>query len=114
MMCMMKKITCSAVLLISMILVQSCGSSASGNESNSSNGGVVSGEQVYSDNCLICHGKDGKAQMSGATDLSTSVLTHDATVEVVTHGRNGMRPFGSQLSKNEIDAVVKHIETLRE
>jgi cytochrome c6 len=74
--------------------------------------GAVSGEQIYADNCMICHGKDGKAGMSGATDLSSSTLSHEAAVHVVTNGRNGMRPF-TELTKEEIEAVVSHIETLR-
>jgi mono/diheme cytochrome c family protein len=95
------------------MLVYACGGSKDKKPETVELAVEISGEQVYMDNCMICHGKDGKAQMSGATDLSTSVLVHEAALNVVTNGRNGMRGFGSQLTKEEVDAVVKHIESLR-
>ncbi|HTF03681.1 MAG TPA: cytochrome c [Bacteroidia bacterium] len=103
-----------AMLWVPATLVYSCSSSGGTKpERTETSKAPIFGSQIYSDNCVICHGKDGKAQMSGATDLSTSVLSHDATLDVVTNGRNGMRGFGSQLTKEEMDAVVKHIESLR-
>ena len=75
--------------------------------------GAKTGADIYRENCLVCHGEDGKAGMAGATDLSTSTLSHEAAVSVVTNGRNGMRSFASELSAQDIEAVVKHIETLR-
>lgn len=72
----------------------------------------TSGADIYNNNCVVCHGADGKAGMTGATDLSTSVLTHEAAVNVVMFGRNGMRAF-NELSKDEVEAVVAHIESLR-
>lgn len=109
----MKRLTILSVAVLSVgaFAIVRCNMSAS--ESKNVGGAAVSGEQIYADNCLICHGADGKAQMSGATDLSGSVLSHEATIAVVKEGRNGMRPFGSQLTKSEIEEVVKHIETLR-
>ncbi len=100
-----------AVLSVSVFAVIRCNMSSSDKKNTTS--AALTGEQIYSANCLICHGADGKAQMSGATDLSTSVLKTDAAIQVVANGRNGMRPFSSQLTKDEIAAVVMHIETLR-
>jgi len=71
------------------------------------------GAQLFSDNCAVCHGENGKAGMSGASDLSVSALTHENTVAVITSGRNTMRPFGSQFTKEEIEAIAQHVESLR-
>ncbi len=92
-------------------LVYSCGGSSNSTEGQNVVAG--SGGQLYNDNCLVCHGADGKAGMSGATDLSTSVLSHEHTVAVITSGRNTMRPFGSQFTKEEIEAIAKYVESLR-
>lgn len=107
----MKKIFSVLVLCVVAILHStSCGNSDKGTAGSTD---VVSAEQLYADNCMICHGKDGTAGMSGATDLSTSVLSHTNTVDVITNGRNTMRAFSGQFSKEEIEALAKHVESLR-
>jgi cytochrome c6 len=107
---------CAVVLTITMV-VYSCGGSGtttgSGTGSDDPKEAVVSGAQLYMDNCVICHGQDGKAGMSGATDLSVSVLSHANTVDVITNGRNAMRAFSNQFSKEEIELIAKHVESLR-
>lgn len=103
---------CALVLTTSMV-VYSCGGTEANPKADSTGVEVVSGAQLYMDNCVICHGKDGKAGMSGATDLSKSVLSHTNTVDVITNGRNAMRAFSNQFSKEEIEAIAKHVESLR-
>ncbi len=90
-------------------MLASCG----GNSVEKKSDAPLTGEQVYMQNCITCHGVDGKAQMAGATDLSVSTLTAEQASAVITNGRNGMRSFSNELGKDEIDAVVKHIQTLR-
>lgn len=105
------------LVLATGIAIYACGGNDSATENPAGNSAegtkAVSGVQLYTDNCMVCHGVDGKAGMSGATDLSTSVLSHESTMDVITNGRNGMRPFGSQFSKEEIEAIAKHVESLR-
>jgi mono/diheme cytochrome c family protein len=96
-------------IALSATILASCGGSNTDKKSDA----PLSGEQVYMQNCITCHGVDGKAQMAGATDLSVSTLTAEQSAAVITNGRNGMRSFSNELSKDEIDAVVKHIQTLR-
>jgi mono/diheme cytochrome c family protein len=105
---------CFAVLVVGTI-AYSCGGSEVNTKTDNEEGtnAVVSGSQLYMDNCVVCHGQDGKACMTGSTDLSTSVLSHTNTVDVITNGRNGMRAFSSQFSKEEIEAIAKHVESLR-
>ncbi len=108
-------ISISALVLITGLFVYSCGGSTTNTKTESTGATEVgiSGAQLYTDNCVVCHGQDGKAGMSGATDLATSVLSHENTVAVITNGRNGMRAFSNQFTKEEIDAIAKHVETLR-
>lgn len=105
---------CSLVLLTG-LFVYSCGGSEvnSKDDATGTKEVAASGSQLYMDNCVVCHGQDGKAGMSGATDLSTSVLSHQNTVDVIANGRNAMRAFSNQFSKEEIEVIAKHVESLR-
>lgn len=99
------------MILTAGCILYSCGNN--GAQAETTTGETqVNGSQVYANNCVVCHGKDGKAGISGATDLSKSKLTHAQVVEVITKGRNGMRPF-SELTKAEVEAVAWYVETLR-
>ncbi len=102
-----------AVVLTTGLFIYSCGGSEVNSNTDESTDVVATGAELYMDNCVVCHGKDGKAGMSGATDLSTSVLSHANTVNVITNGRNGMRAFSSQFSKEEIEVLTKYVESLR-
>jgi cytochrome c6 len=73
----------------------------------------IDGAALYDSKCAICHGGDGKAGVTGASDLSVSTLDHAAAVNVVKNGRKGMRAFGGEMSDAEIEAVVKYAETLK-
>lgn len=102
-------IAISVLVLVVGTAVYSCGGGSEQAKSITADPGA----QLYNDNCVVCHGVDGKAGMTGATDLSTSVLSHENTVGVITSGRNTMRPFGSQFAKDEIEAIAKYVESLR-
>lgn len=74
---------------------------------------ALDGQKIYSDNCAKCHGDDGKAGVLGASDLSVSTMDAAARTEIVKNGKNGTMPaFNSQLSSEQIDAVVGYIGTL--
>jgi mono/diheme cytochrome c family protein len=108
-------ISLSALVLFTGLFVYSCGGSDANKETDPADTKATAnpGAQLYMDNCVVCHGQDGKAGMSGATDLSTSVLSHESTVDVIANGRNGMRAFSNQFSKEEIELIAKHVESLR-
>ena len=97
------------------MMIYSCGGSEGNSNADTSGGKTVSisGSELYMDNCVVCHGVDGTAGMAGASDLSKSVLSHQNTVDVIANGRNTMRAFSSQFSKEEIEAIAKHVESLR-
>jgi mono/diheme cytochrome c family protein len=74
---------------------------------------------TYKTNCVSCHGQDGRGSAVGRS-LHTADF-HSAQVQqqsdaqlagVVTEGRGNMPAFGTRLSKDQIDALVKYIRTL--
>lgn len=71
------------------------------------------GEMVFNTNCAMCHGRKGDLGMSGAKNLVTSTLSRDEVVAMVTNGKGAMMPYGTTLSKKQIEAVADHVLTLR-
>jgi len=71
------------------------------------------GKLIYKKNCVLCHGAKGNMGLNGSFDLTTSKLTLEERIEVITSGRNTMMPYKSVLTKNEIKEVSEYIETLR-
>lgn len=62
---------------------------------------------------MNCHGSDGKMGMSGARDLSASLLSHDEKVNLIKQGKNAMMSFEDQLTQEQIEAVTVYVETLK-
>lgn len=75
----------------------------------------VSGSQLYSENCKICHGEDGKAGISGATDLSVSTLESDSVAHFILKGKKSMPPFSFLFEEDNeaLKRVVEHVQSLR-
>ncbi len=71
------------------------------------------GLAVFRQNCVNCHGTDGKLGLNGAKDLSKSTLSLDERVLVITNGRNQMTAWKGLLSPDEIRAVAEHTLTLK-
>lgn len=106
----------SIQILIAAVLIFatfSCSSDGQKPPSKESVEPVSPGLKIFKTYCVTCHGKDGKLGLSGAADLSASVLSKDEAVEVITNGRKLMAPYKSILSPDEIDAVAEYILTLR-
>ena len=74
----------------------------------------IDGAKIYKTYCVTCHGIYGDMGGSGAFDLTTSKLTLDERIEVITKGRNLMTPFEGLLSPEKIKAVAEYVETLRQ
>ena len=73
----------------------------------------VDGKKIYRQYCITCHGVNGDMGASGAFDLTTSKLTLDEKIAVITNGRNTMTPFKGLLSEAKIKAVAEFTETLQ-
>lgn len=73
-----------------------------------STGGDISGEEVYQQQCAVCHGDVGEGkigpQLAGlVADKYPQVAIH---LRIVEDGRGAMPAFRSKLSADEIAAVV--------
>ena len=71
------------------------------------------GKLIYKKNCVLCHGTKGNMGLNRSFDLTTSKLTLEERIHVITNGRNTMMPYKSVLKENEIKEVATYIKTLR-
>jgi cytochrome c oxidase cbb3-type subunit 3 len=81
------------------------------------------GKDVFSKNCIPCHGQDGKAhtpagRMLRAKDLTQSKLADAEIRKQVTEGYKDQRgpvmpAFKDTLSPDQIEAVVAFVKSLR-
>lgn len=97
------------IISIGILALASCGSDADPSDKKEK----PSAENVYLQNCSICHGDDGKLGVSGAKDLSTSVMSMEERVSIIKNGKNGMTPFQGMISDEEINLVAEYITSLR-
>lgn len=80
--------------------------------------GQLNGKIVYDDNCLSCHGDDGRGDI-GPNLTDQYWLYADGSAESVYQiafkgvEENGMPPWGEILSKEEIYQAVSYIMTLK-
>lgn len=88
--------------------------SACSNNPTASENPTLSSTHLYEKNCAVCHGNDGKKGLNGASDLSLSTLNYDSLVYIITNGRKIMPPFKASLNSNEIEAIAKHVELLKQ
>ena len=97
------------------VLIAACGSSQEDGPTyvQPSDSGDADGKSVYMDKCNVCHGPDGKRGVSGAKDLSVSVMTLEERIQIVTYGKNTMVGWHGVLTSKEIKAVAEYIEELR-
>jgi len=72
------------------------------------------GEKIYRQYCVTCHGLYGDMGASGAYNLTTSELSVEERIEVITNGRNTMTGFKALLSEEKIKAVAEYTLTLKE
>lgn len=95
-----------------MLLLLAC---AAADGSSINDGTPISpGESTFRNQCVMCHGRKGNLNMSGAKDLTKSALTKEEMIAIVTNGKGGMIGFGKTLSKKQVEEVVDHVRTLYE
>lgn len=73
---------------------------------------IPDGMAIFRKNCVTCHGTDGKLGLNGAKDLTSSPLTLEERINIVTNGKKLMTPFGKILSPEEIRVVAEYTLTL--
>lgn len=107
----LKKLSFFVALLI---LLWACSSSISETPpSEISANTIKTGKEIYIQNCVACHGANGKMGFSGAKDLSKSVLPLKDRILVITYGKGVMNAFKNLLNEDEIEAVAVYVESLR-
>ena len=78
-----------------------------------------SAASTYKTNCVSCHAPDGRGSAVGkslnAADFHSAKVRQQSDAQlagVIAEGRGNMPAFGTRLSKDQIDALVKYIRTL--
>jgi mono/diheme cytochrome c family protein len=89
------------------ILIISCGSNDQQDHSDNH------GRTIYIQQCVLCHGESGADGVSGAKDLTRSVLTQKEVREIVANGRRAMRAYSEILTPEEINMVSAFVLDLR-
>lgn len=71
------------------------------------------GQQLYSQNCAMCHGQNGKGTMPAAGDLTKphGVLSkpEDILVQRTLEGFKQMPAFKGQLTEKQVDAIIVYM-----
>ena len=89
-----------------MVIVFSCADKKSKTAS-------IDAKKIYKQNCVLCHGIDGKLGLNNSKDLTKSPLTLDERVAIITSGKGTMTPFGAILSADEVKAVAAYTFKLK-
>ena len=73
----------------------------------------VDGKKIFKQNCVICHGANGKLGLNNSKDLTVSKLTVDERKAIIKNGKGVMAPFGNVLKPAEIQAVAEYTFKLK-
>jgi len=73
-----------------------------------------SGQKIYTERCVICHGDDGKLCSAGAKDLSKSRMDSTGMVDIIKNGKNGMpRQAKYFVTDEELANTIEFVKSLR-
>lgn len=76
---------------------------------------LASGEQIYDDNCVACHGEEGTGEVLGSADFTDLRFTAEQAPRdfylIVTQGEGSMPAWQGRLSQEERWAVINYIRT---
>jgi uncharacterized membrane protein SirB2 len=71
------------------------------------------GKDLYTLECYKCHGTDGKLGLSGAKDLSTSALSQEECITIITNGKGAMPIYKDIYNDRQIKAVATYIQSFK-
>ena len=74
---------------------------------------TVSGQKVYQQYCVLCHGTDGKLGLNGSKDLTLSNTPIDSVLHQIRYGKGAMLPYNDILNDEQIDSVAAYVIRLR-
>ena len=69
---------------------------------------LVEGKRIFTTNCAVCHGDDGKGGHTGGAPLD-KVADFNATLQTVTAGRNNMPSFRSAFTPEQVRDVSAYV-----
>lgn len=72
----------------------------------------MTGEEIFSSNCAVCHRADGTGSIGPNISGGATVTKYpelDDQIRLVTDGRNAMPAFGRQLTAVQIETVVNYV-----
>lgn len=75
----------------------------------------MSGKDLYKENCLRCHGLNGKGKGPDLTSAKKQAKWKDSDEKIVrkiTNGAFGMPSFGKKLKPEQINAIAAYVRTL--
>ncbi len=70
--------------------------------------GSINAREIYTSNCVACHGDDGKRGLAGASDLTATQLSNDSIASIVINGRNTMTKI-SGITPEQASAVAQYV-----
>lgn len=76
--------------------------------------GEAEARSLYIRKCSLCHGDDGDLGASKSPMLSTSTMSLEERVALITYGKGTMPAQKGILNKEEIKAVARYIERFRD
>ena len=77
------------------------------------NSSLSQGALVFNQNCVFCHGINGKKMYRGAPDLTLSSLNEEAVIQSVREGSKGKMPaYNIIITDDNISAVAKYVTSL--
>lgn len=74
---------------------------------------LLPGQAIFQQNCVRCHGANGKRGLNGAHDLTKSNLNEFGRTYLVTNGLGKMPAFGKALTPAQVQQVVAYSLTLK-
>ena len=99
-------------LFLAAITATACNGST-GDTGGSTAPDPAAGETLYSDNCALCHGDDGKLGLTGASDLTVAVptLTDDEIANIVQNGetKSGFTMQPVAISDSEMPDLLAYL-----
>jgi cytochrome c oxidase cbb3-type subunit III len=78
---------------------------------------AAAGAQIFAENCVACHGEDGKGNRDmGAPNLTDAIWLYGgdaaALTSTVSNGRSGVMPsWATKLSEDQIRAVAAYVHS---
>lgn len=73
---------------------------------------IEQGKIIFNALCVECHGQDGKKSLFNAPDLTSSKLSESEKRKVITNGKKVMPKYKNDLHEEEIEKLLKYIQTL--